>query len=149
MKDAQAPRWRSGDWFEGNVSLSSFRPQTHANTRAGSLTSHTPTVIIQLRHVQVAQERRQRRESKAWLKWERMTAGATIWCRGLTAACPLDWLIGLIWQQGKKRSLKGPKYLLFSSCLSPHLNPLSPTLLLLPLPGSLTHSPFQFLWISL
>lgn len=118
MKDTPAPCWWSGDWFEGNVSLlSSFLSQTHANAHTPGLAhcAHTRTVIFQPRRVQVAQERRQRRESKAWLKWERMTAGAAIWCRGLTAACPLDWLIGLIWQQGKKRSLKGPKYLLFSS----------------------------------
>lgn len=109
--------WRGRLPFK--LSFTNTCKRTHTLARF----THTLTVIIQLRHVQVAQERRQRRESKAWLKWERMTAGATIWCRGLTAACPLDWLIGLIWQQGKKRSLKGPKYLLFSSSLSPHLNP--------------------------
>lgn len=138
MKDARAPCWRGGDWFEGNVSP--FKPSstnTCKHTHTESLTSHTHTlaVIIQKRHVQVAQERRQRRESKAWLKWERMTAGAAVWCRGLTAAWTEATLTN--WANLAAREEKESqrtKWLLFSSSLSPHLNPLtlSPALLLSP-----------------
>lgn len=119
MKDTQAPHWWDGDWFEGNVSLSSSPPQTHTHTHTHmhSCSNHSAETCA-------GGSGEEAEEGVKSLKWARMTAGALIWCRGLTAACPLDWLIGLIWQRGKKMSLKGPKYLLFSSSLSPHLNSL-------------------------
>lgn len=110
-------------------SLSSL--QTHARTRTHTeaSTSHMhSTVIIQRRHVQVAQERRQRRESKAWLKWGRMTAGAAIQCQGLTAVWTEATLTN--WANlaaGEEKESQRTEWLLFSSSLSPHLNPLSPS----------------------
>lgn len=53
--------------FEGNVSLSSFRPQTHANTHTYT-PSHSLAAIIQQRHVQVAQEREAEESQKPELK---------------------------------------------------------------------------------
>jgi len=65
------------------------------------------------------------------LKWERMTAGAAVWCRGLTAAWTEATLTN--WANLAAREEKESqrtKWLLFSSSLSPHLNSLSlsPTL---------------------
>lgn len=95
------------------------RTQPHTHTWNFSLHTCTLAVIIQRRHVQVAQERRQRRESKARLKWEGMTAGAAVWCQGLTAVWTEATLTN--WANlaaGEEKESRRTKWLLFSSSLS-------------------------------